>query len=365
MTESGSPRGSSERLLAAAIAAAEAGFVPDWLLRHAARRFCARRLKEVGGEWTPQRLADWKRELSAGPIAPEPASANRQHYEVPTEFFLAVLGPRLKYSCCHWPPGTGSLAEAEAAALAAYRSRAGIEDGMQVLDLGCGWGSLALWLAETCPGTRVTAVSNSATQQAFIQSQASDRGLGNVEAIAADVNAYDPGRRFDRVVSVEMFEHLRNYRALLSRVRTWLHADGRLFVHVFAHSRYAYGFEPGEAGDWVARYFFSGGLMPGRGLLPSFDEDFSLEREWWWPGRHYQLTAEAWLRNMDAERENLLPVLARAYGTAEAERWINRWRLFFIACAEQWGYAGGREWGVGHYLLAPRSEPSEPRSAGG
>lgn len=344
----------SERLLATGIAAAESGLLPDWLLRLAARRFSRRRLDAVEGEYSAVAQTDWRQRLSAGPIAPEPAAANRQHYEVPTEFFLGVLGPRLKYSCCFWPPGANSLAEAEVAALEIYRSRAGIRDGMQVLDLGCGWGSFALWLAETIPGLRVTAVSNSSTQRLYIQSQARRRGLENIEAVTADVNSYNPGRRFDRVVSVEMFEHMRNYRALLARIRAWLEADGRLFVHVFAHKRYTYGFDPGGAGDWVARYFFSGGLMPGRDLIPRFDDDFLLERRWWWQGRHYQLTAEAWLAQLDGERDRLMQVLTRAYGPDEAKRWYNRWRLFFIACAEQWGYSGGRQWGVGHYLLAPR-----------
>jgi cyclopropane-fatty-acyl-phospholipid synthase len=348
----------SERLLATGVAAAEAGLLPDPLLRLAARRFCRRRLRAAERECSAAALADWRQRLSVGPIAPEPASANRQHYEVPTEFFLAVLGPRLKYSCCYWPPGTGSLAEAETAALESYRSRAGICDGMHVLDLGCGWGSLALWLAETVPGLRVTAVSNSLTQASHIRSQARSRGLENIECVTADVNFFEPGRRFDRVVSVEMFEHLRNYRALLARIRTWLTSDGRLFVHVFAHDRFTYGFEPGGAGDWVAKYFFSGGLMPGRDLIPCFDEDFTLERHWWWDGRHYQLTAEAWLARMDGERDRVMRVLTDAHGPREAERWYNRWRLFFVACAEQWGFAGGRQWGVGHYLLAPRVDAS-------
>ena len=356
MTGSGTGWPAVERMLSAGIAAAESGLVPDRLLRLAARRFCRRRLDAAEREFSAAGLARWRQRLSAGPIAPETASANRQHYEIPTEFFLGVLGPRLKYSCCFWPPGTNSLAEAELAALETYRTRAGIGDGMHVLDLGCGWGSLALWLAETVPGLRVTAVSNSSTQGAYIQAQARSRGLGNIEAITADVNSFDPGRRFDRVVSVEMFEHLRNYRALLARIGNWLESDGRLFVHVFAHNRFTYGFEPGGAGDWVARYFFSGGLMPGRDLLPSFDDDFLLEREWWWP---YQLTAEAWLSRIDAEREPLMQVLARTYGRGDAERWFNRWRLFFIACAEQWGFSDGGEWGVGHYLLAPRRDSAD------
>lgn len=359
MIVSGLRRGAAERLLAAGIAAAESGALPDRLLRFAARRFCERRLASADRGWSPRSLADWKGRLSDGPIAPEPVSANRQHYEVPTDFFSAVLGPRLKYSCCFWPPGTTTLAEAEVAALEAYRSRAGIRDGMRVLDLGCGWGALALWLAETCPGVHVTAVSNSSTQQAHIRSRARARGLKNVVAVAADVNRLDPGRRFDRIVSIEMFEHLRNYRALLARIRSWLNPDGRLFVHVFAHNRFTYGFEPGGAGDWVARHFFSGGLMPGRDLLPRFGEDFRLERDWWWSGRHYQLTAEAWLAQMDAEQEKVLQVLSRTHGRVEARRWYRRWRLFFIACAEQWGFAGGNEWGVGHYLLAPRLDDAD------
>ena len=351
--------GLAGRLFAGGIAAAEAGAVPDRVLRLAARTFCRRRLRATARDWSQDSPARWQRVLESEPIAPEPASANRQHYEVPTAFFRAVLGPRLKYSCCYWPPGVSTLADAELAALDLYRARAGIADGMRVLDLGCGWGSLALWLAETSPETQVTAVSNSSTQRLFIEAEARSRGLANLAAITADVNSFEPDRGFDRVVSVEMFEHMRNYRALLSRVKGWLNPGGRLYVHAFAHSRFTYGFEPGGAGDWVARYFFTGGLMPGRDLIPRFDRDFELERQWWWDGRHYQSTAESWLARMEARRETVLGVLADAYGTAEARRWYNRWRLFFIACAEQWGYGGGREWGVAHYLLAPRSDAAD------
>ena len=354
MTGSGLRRKISGNLLAAGIEAAEAGIVPDQLLRIAARRFCETRLKSAARESSAQSLAGWQKRLREGPIAPETESANRQHYQVSTDFFRAVLGPRLKYSCCYWPRGTSTLADAETAALEAYRKRADIADGMRVLDLGCGWGALALWLAETCPDIEVTAVSNSHTQQAHIRSRARTLGLKNIEAVVADVNFFDPGHRFDRIVSVEMFEHLQNFRELLARIRNWLEVDGRLFVHVFSHHRYTYRFQPGGAGDWVARHFFSGGLMPGRDLLPSFDDDFRLEREWWWPGRHYQLTAEAWLAQLDSRRDLVLPVLTRTYGPAEAGRWLHRWRLFFIACAEQWGFAGGREWGVAHYRFAPR-----------
>lgn len=333
--------------------------MPDPVLRRAARAFCRRRLRATAGEWSVDSLERWQQALGTGPIAPAPESANRQHYEVATDFFRTVLGPRLKYSCCYWPPGVGTLADAELAALDLYRARAGIADGMRVLDLGCGWGSLALWLAEVSPETHVTAVSNSATQREFIQGAARSRGLANLVAITADVNSFEPDRRFDRVVSVEMFEHMRNYRALLARIRGWLNPGGRLFAHVFAHRRYTYGFEPGGAGDWVARHFFSGGLMPGRDLIPRFCEDFELERQWWWDGRHYQLTAESWLARMDARRDCVLGILAAAYGPGDAKRWYNRWRLFFIACAEQWGYAGGREWGVAHYLLAPRPDAAD------
>ena len=338
----------------AAIRAAESGLVPDPVLRSAVRRFCRNRLRSAGSEDPERSLLGWERRLRRGPIAPRPDLANRQHYEVPTEFFRKVLGPRLKYSCCYWPSGTAGLAEAENAALDLYCRRAGVADGMEILDLGCGWGSLALYLAERFPGSRITAVSNSATQKAWIDRRSGELGLGNVTVRTADVNDFEPGRRFDRVLSIEMFEHLRNYQELLARIRRWLAPDGLLFVHVFGHRRLAYGFRAAGAGDWVARHFFSGGLMPAYDLLPRFSDDFELESRWWWPGRHYQLTAEAWLARLDSDRAEVRRTLSSAYGADEAGRWLRRWRLFFIACAEQWGYAGGSEWGVGNYLLAPR-----------
>ncbi len=320
--------------------------LPDPLVRAAIRVNCLRRLarERVGGAG---RQREFLHELRAAPIAVAVEKANEQHYEVPAEFFRLVLGPRLKYSCCLWGPGVFGLAEAEDAMLALTCERAAIEDGMRILDLGCGWGSLTFWLAERYPRAEVLAVSNSTVQRATIVGEAERRGLSNVDAIVADANDFDPGRRFDRIVSVEMLEHARNYPALLGRVASWLEPDGRLFVHVFAHRRFAYAYR----GGWLARNFFTGGTMPSDALLPSLAEELRLEGSWRIDGRHYALTAEAWLARLDASRDEVLAVLTAEYG-AEARRRLQMWRVFLMACAELWDFRGGAEWGVSHYRFA-------------
>ena len=321
--------------------------VPDPVLRGAIRANCVRRLarERVRGE-AGQRA--FRRQLRAAPIALDVEKANEQHYEVPVELFRLVLGPRLKYSCCHWPAGVATLAEAEDAMLALTCARAGVEDGMELLDLGCGWGSLSFWLAERYPSARVLAVSNSTLQRAWIESEAARRGLDRIEVRTADANVFEPGRRFDRVLSVEMLEHARNYPALLRRVAGWLEPDGRLFVHVFSHRRFAYPFSSG----WMARNFFTAGTMPSHDLLPSLADGLALERRWAVDGGHYARTSEAWLARLDGRRAEVLRVLADRYG-AEARRRLQMWRVFFMACAELWGFRGGREWGVSHYRFAP------------
>jgi cyclopropane-fatty-acyl-phospholipid synthase len=284
-------------------------------------------------------------------LAPVPHLANQQHYEVPAAFFEAVLGRHLKYSCALWEPGTESLDAAEAAMLDLTCRRAGLADGQRVLELGCGWGSLSLWVAERFPRSRITAVSNSASQGAFIRARAAARGLSNLEVVTADMNGFAPAGRFDRVVSVEMFEHMRNWPTLLGRIGGWIEPDGRLFLHVFAHQRYAYRFEDEGDGDWMARHFFSGGIMPVQDLAARVGGPLEVEASWVVPGTHYARTSEAWLARLDAAWPRAVAALSGGRTRAEAERQAQRWRLFFLACAELFGFAGGTEWVVSHARL--------------
>ncbi len=337
---------------------AERGAIPDSLIRWGIRRMCEQRLRSDTPEDAEARQRLTERFLAGmrrAPIAPVPEKANEQHYEVPPAFFEHVLGKHLKYSCCFWPDGVGDLDGAEAAALAQTCERAGIADGMRILELGCGWGSLTLWMAERYPGSSITAVSNSHAQRQHILGRAAERGLGNVRVITADMNDLALDERFDRVVSVEMFEHMRNYERLLARIAGWLAPDGRLFVHIFCHRAVPYEFGSDGAGNWMGRYFFSGGIMPSDDLLLRCQRDLALCQQWRWQGTHYQRTAEAWLANLDGRREAVLDVLVRAYGTDAARLWLGRWRIFFLACAELFGFRNGREWWVSHYLFEPRA----------
>ncbi len=331
---------------------AERGWLPDWLVRTGIRRQLAARLRQQEG-LAPEggARAEFLEQLRHGPLAVCTRDANVQHYEVPAEFFEAVLGPRLKYSCCQYGDGATTLAAAEDAMLRLTCERAELEDGMDVLDLGCGWGSLTLWVAEHFPRSTVTAVSNSAGQRRFIAARARSRGLDNVRVLTANLAGLTEVGRFDRIVSVEMFEHMRNYQALLATLAGWLQPGGKLFVHYFCHRERCYLFED-SGGDWMARHFFTGGLMPSFDLLRHFDRDLVVRNWWRVDGRHYARTCEDWLRNLDAHRAYLLGVLRPGHG-AQAAVALQRWRMFLMACAELFAWRGGAEWFVGHYLLEP------------
>lgn len=331
----------------------EQGLVPDGLVRAGIRRVIRERQDEIAAddvEAAADRLETFIQQM-AGPVAHVPDKANTQHYEVPAAFYANVLGPRRKYSACYYAPGVERLDEAEDAALSITCQRAGLRDGMRILELGCGWGSLTLWIAEHYPRSRVTAVSNSHSQRAHIVTEAARRGLRNVSVITADMNAFECDERFDRIVSVEMFEHMRNWRELFARVHDWLEPGGRFFMHVFVHRSVPYLFERRGESDWMSEHFFSGGMMPSDDLALRFQQHLALLHRWRWNGTHYARTANAWLANLDTHRERALAVLASVHGTHEAAQWLQRWRMFFMACAELFGFDGGRQWFVSHYLF--------------
>jgi cyclopropane-fatty-acyl-phospholipid synthase len=332
-----------------AIEWAEKGLLPDAAIGWGIRRLLRERLQRERAQDPDGFVA----QLRASALALHTRQANEQHYELPPEFFALVLGGRMKYSSAFFEDGAGGLDEAEEAMLALSGRRAELADGQEVLELGCGWGSLTLWMAQRYPASRITALSNSRPQREFIEARCRELGLANVRVLTEDFNHFTAAGGYDRVVSVEMFEHLRNWDLALERIASWLAPAGRVFLHVFCHRERAYLFEPDGPRDWMGRYFFAGGLMPSFGLLHRFDQHLEVEEEWRVDGRNYARTADAWLANLDVRRAEVLPVLARHYGQ-EAELWLQRWRIFFMACSELFGYRGGQEWLVAHYRLRRR-----------
>jgi len=327
----------------------EKNLLPDRLIRIGIRRLLAQRIREETARYD---RAAYVANLKTRALAEQTQAANEQHYEVPTPFYLYCLGRNLKYSACLYQTGQETLDQAEDAMLALYADRAQLADGQHILELGCGWGSLCLYNARRFPNAKITAVSNSRTQKEYIDTEARKRGLHNLRVITCDINAFDitPGQ-FDRVVSVEMFEHLKNYELLFRHIARWLKPGGLLFTHIFTHSRLSYHFVPRDATDWMSRYFFTGGQMPAHDLLPQFQDDLKLVQDWKLSGTHYQRTAEHWLQNMDRHKEEILPLFADTYGRDQAVKWWAYWRVFYMACAELWGYRNGEEWLVSHYLF--------------
>ncbi len=328
--------------------------LPDAAIRFGIRRLLKQRLQQEAGRSGEGRkdLISFLETMRQSPIAIRPEAANRQHYEVPAEFYQLVLGEHLKYSSAFFHNGE-DLSTAENNMLRLTCERADLKNGQRVLELGCGWGSLTLFMAAQFPDSRIVAVSNSHSQKDYIDRTAASRGLSNVTVLTADMNDFTLDERFDRIVSVEMFEHMRNYERLLEKIHGMCDPNGRLFIHIFTHRKFTYPFEDQSPSDWMARYFFTGGLMPANDLLYHFDRHFTIEQHWLVNGTHYEKTANMWLRNMDAHQDQILKIFERTYGPDQAQQWWAYWRVFFMACAELWGFNEGREWLVSHYRLAP------------
>lgn len=343
---------------ASLISLTEEGKVPDALVRLGIRRLCRQRLENEfidDPQNQQRRFQALIEELRQSPIAIKTDVANEQHYEIATDFYLRCLGKRLKYSCAYYPTPNTGLDEAEEAMLTIYGQRAQLEDGQNILELGCGWGSLTLWMAEHYPNSTITAISNSATQKQHIDLRCEELGIDNVTVITSDINELDLDENlFDRAISIEMFEHMRNYQQLLSRISTWVKPGGKLFIHIFAHRYIMYPFEVSSEEDWMSKHFFTGGLMPAADTLLHFQDMFKLETRWLVNGKHYERTSNHWLENMDNNKDEILKLFIDSYGAGNETKWFNRWRIFYMACAELFGYKGGNEWMVAHYLFSNR-----------
>ncbi len=339
------------------ISLAESGVFPTPVLACGIRSLLRRRLRQEQSDrcdlaW--ERKKDFISRLRQSPLAVLPEKANEQHYEVPAAFYNLVLGARKKYSSCYYHPGVRDLDRAEEDMLAITCARADLADGMQILELGCGWGSLTLWMAEKYPQAKITAVSNSHSQREYIEARCAARGFANVRIITCDMNDFSITQQFDRVVSVEMFEHMRNYELLFQRIAGWLAPQGKLFAHIFCHREFAYLFEVRGAADWMSEYFFSGGIMPSDDLFYHFSRDLLVKNHWRVNGTHYAQTSLAWMHNLENRRDEALRVLGTIYGVANQQQWFMRWKLFFLACAELFGFQDGNEWWVSHYLFEKR-----------
>lgn len=340
-----------------ALQLAEKGLLPDSIIRQGIQKLCKTRLLEIAEsncEQAQSSLIQFVQQMKVADIAPLPEKANAQHYEIPAAFYQYCLGTHRKYSSCFWMPDTKNLDEAEQLALTQTSAHARLADGQHILELGCGWGSLTLWMASHYPNAQITGVSNSASQRTYILQQAQARGLSNIQIITADMNVFDIDQTFDRIVSVEMFEHMRNYQVLYGKVAKWLKPDGLFFKHIFVHRYAPYTFDVKAEDDWMSQYFFSGGMMPSDDLPLYFQDHLSIVDKWRWDGTHYEKTANAWLENMDQHHQALTPILQSIYGEKDAEMWRQRWRIFFMACAELFGYNHGQTWWVSHYLFSKK-----------
>lgn len=330
----------------------ETGLIPDFLIRTGIRQLLKKRLSEESINYKKNdHFNNFVDTLRTRPIAVDTLKANDQHYELPPSFFNLILGKYNKYSSCYWDDGVTTLDEAEEISLKITCKRADLSDDMDILELGCGWGSLSLWIAEKYPNSRITAISNSNQQREFINRSAKFKRLHNLKVLTCDMNSFEPENKFDRVVSVEMFEHMQNYERLMENISSWLKPKGKLFIHIFCHQQFAYFFSTEGSDNWMGRHFFTGGLMPSEDLLLNFQKDLSIDNQWRWNGCHYKQTSNAWLKNMDIEKFNILPILEQVYGRKERNIWFQRWRIFFMACAELFAYNRGNQWLVAHYLF--------------
>ena len=344
------------------IGAAERGWLSDSLIRKGIRTLLQQRLNELnqtyqGPEESQKKVfQQFVEEVSSSPIAVSTSEANQQHYEVPSSFFQWVLGTHLKYSSALWDKGASTLTEAEENMLDTVCQRAKIEDGMNILDLGCGWGSLSLWMARKFPNSQILGISNSQSQQDFIKSRCKDLDISNLKLEKCDINDFKTTKTWDRIVSIEMLEHVRNHRGLFKSMKEWVTPTGLMFIHVFCHHRYPYLFEDQGDHNWMGRYFFTGGMMPSCNYLTDCQDHWKIQDKWTVNGTNYQKTADAWLANTDARKQDIIPLFSKVYGDQDAQKWFHRWRLFFLACSELFGYKNGKEWLVGHYLFGSQDK---------